>query len=150
MIDKTNGSIYLKKYNLTLKNRMTDDILLKSEFMKILKNSSGMRGGYVWYYFNEYEYKEWILLISVCFKNDILEQISFTSIEKNESCDWSDWAFEKEMNRKNKNEELLFDVFGTKPELIDKECSVYNFEWGKIISSYDQKSGSSRIIIQYK
>lgn len=53
---------------------------------------------------------------------------------------WNDWSEEKELQRKESHEKWLDKIIGSKR----------NFSWGNIDSVYDQKSGTSLIIITYK
>ena len=53
---------------------------------------------------------------------------------------WHNWNLDNELKKKKKNDKLLQQYLGDPP---------YIYKWGNIESIYDQKSGSSEIIIKY-
>jgi len=53
----------------------------------------------------------------------------------------SDWSRERELDRKAQHDALLSRDLGAPP---------YAFEWGNILSVFDERSGGSIIIVEYR
>jgi hypothetical protein len=59
----------------------------------------------------------------------------------NKSVSWDDWSEEKELETKNRQDNLLKQNFGDPP---------YEYQWGSLELVYDKRSGSSHLIISYR
>jgi hypothetical protein len=83
--------------------------------------------------------KKWYVRLQ--FHADLLTRVEVTVADPNERQSWSDWSREKELDRKAQHDALLSHDLGTPP---------YAFAWGKIFSVFDERSGGSSIIVDYK
>lgn len=83
--------------------------------------------------------KKWYL--QLCFHADRLTRVGVTVADPNERQSWADWSREKEQDRKVQHDVLLTNDLGTPP---------YNFSWGKVLSVFDERSGGSSIIVEYR
>jgi len=78
---------------------------------------------------------------TVLFKSDTLESIHLSMADPKFGNRWKEWSEEKELKRKNANDQWLIGK-GLVPG------KKYN--WGSVTSGYDQKAGSSIILIRYQ
>ncbi len=87
-----------------------------------------------------FEDNEDSLVMIAYFKGEKLESIHISLLNPEFGTNWSDWSEEKQLNLKQANDSWLM-----KNDLTpDKQYS-----WGSVNSAYDQKSGSSHIVIKY-
>lgn len=99
-----------------------------------------LKNGYKWIYFKILS-EDSIFDVGVCFKNEKLNSIDFSFHKQNsKQLTWNDWSEQSEISLKTLYEEWLTSSIGKKR----------NFEWGKIRSYYDPKSGTAGIYINYK
>jgi len=72
--------------------------------------------------------------------NGLIHSLSFSSLIENEKLSWSGWSKEKELLRKELNDEWLYNQLGEPP---------YKYGWGEIVSESEIRSGSGHITIIY-
>jgi hypothetical protein len=82
------------------------------------------------------------ILVAAFFHVERLTEVELFYLLPNEpeSLGWESWSEVQEMERKALHEMQLKATLGDPP---------YEFEWGKVLSVYDSRSGASRIIIRY-
>lgn len=85
--------------------------------------------------------KEESLSVSIFFEGEKLESIHLAIVTSEFGLGWEDWSEEKELKRKLANERWLV----SKNLIAGK-----GYSWGTVSSDYDQKSGSSAIVVRYK
>ncbi len=78
--------------------------------------------------------------LSVTFFEGILDSVNLSPDWPGSPQSWAEWSLASELDKKAKNDTLLDKTLGLPP---------YAFSWGKVESSYDQKSGGSGIHISY-
>lgn len=78
--------------------------------------------------------------LSVTFFEETLTSASLSPNWPGSPQSWAEWSLESELDKKEKNDALLGQTLGPPP---------YAFSWGKVESSYDQKSGGSSIFVSY-
>ena len=76
------------------------------------------------------------------FGGSVLQRVSVQSDAPEFGMSWADWSEEGEFARKHFHELLLDSILG-------KGWSRRRYPWGKVESCYDQKGGSSSIIVTY-
>ncbi len=86
--------------------------------------------------------RDYVFLIRLYFDKEnqslILTQIA--TVGHGEKITWQDWSYNKEIERKNRNEKWLLE------EINKTDC---NYRWGSIKSVYNSLEGSSYVIIKY-
>lgn len=74
------------------------------------------------------------------FDRGVLKRVSWRPKWPGAPTSWKDWTEEGELKVNELNNQLLLQVLGPPP---------YEYEWGRISSSYDPRSGSSNIVVAY-
>jgi hypothetical protein len=141
MFDIKNGTIYLEKYKINIEPSFTHEKFCSSELFKkatpFVKNPP----------YNSYRLEEGInflgekFTIVLFYHNDRLSRMNLSFYVPNKSVSWDDWCEEKELETKNRQDNLLKQNFGDPP---------YEYQWGSLESVYDKRSGSSHLIISYR
>lgn len=85
--------------------------------------------------------KEDSLVIVVFFKGENLESVHFTSSDPKFGINWKDCSEEKELARKQANDQWL---------KINGLIQGNKYVWGSVWSTYDKRSGFSTIVFQYQ
>ena len=75
------------------------------------------------------------------FYGEKLTTVELSFADANEERSWSDWSKEKELARKRRHDQVLSQTLETQP---------YLFSWGRVNSNFDERSGSSSIVISYE
>lgn len=132
MIDKTTGTVTVE--NLTISKVDTKSSFLTKNSTLILDTFNNNE----WITYRLINFQE--VIISLIFNGEKLKQIHLVSIDPNSGGDWNSWSIESEKVRKQIHDKWLTTDLYTQP---------YVYEWGKVDSVYDDKSGCSQIIIHY-
>lgn len=82
---------------------------------------------------------ECILIVS--FVGEALQEIYIYPLWTEQPTQWFDAQQSVEQANKKRNDRLLENLLGTPP---------YEYSWGEITSIYDQKGGSSGIVVRYQ
>lgn len=82
--------------------------------------------------------REFRVLLYFSEENLIMTQLSI--IMDGDTTDWNQWSMEREKVRKEQHDMWLMDEIGRPP---------YRYPWGVITSTYDPRSGTSHITINY-
>jgi hypothetical protein len=150
MINIYNGEISIPEYNTVLRKEMTEIELQNTKFYKILKDIRKFENGYSWFDFNSFQFKNWKILLQICFKNSLLNTIELTTIEDNDSKTWNEWSEKEQINIYKRNSQFLKEILLKKGnESKDKRLIEYDFEWGSVYSTFDKKSASCNIGVKY-
>jgi len=139
IIDFENGQINVK--NSFFKHNMTfmDSLQQAKKFDYEVRD---FKNGYKCIYFKTKEIKGYFFHIGLCFKDDFLDFVDFRflTLEELKNDTWDNWSEEKELKKKERYENWLDDSIGSNRQFI----------WGKTVTYYDSKGGSSGILIKYK
>lgn len=86
--------------------------------------------------------RDYIFLIRLYFnkENQSLMLAQIATVENGEKITWEDWDYNKEIERKIRNDKWLLE------EINKTNC---NYKWGSIKSVYNSLEGSSYVIIKY-
>ena len=79
-------------------------------------------------------------MVALEFCGEALMRVELCNADDQYGKSWNDWSEEKELLRKRSHDEWLKRVLGD---------GDYVFPWGRVVSVYDQKGGTSRIIVEY-
>jgi len=159
MLDLETGTILLEKSNVVLSRTLSVD-KFKNDFpASQIHDTQDMGNGYLWSRFFDEIFKDEPCLFSLCFEpSKYLSQI-FLFPGKNEFSDWNDWSEAQMKKDKEYFDKWLFKVFDLfelhKPRkswlqtIFDTRKPYKGYDWGKIASYLDQRSGDSGIVINY-
>jgi predicted NACHT family NTPase len=140
MIDKNTGQIKLTD-SLELKPNSNFDFL-ESQKLGEVQETQDMGNGYKWLHIKNIQIDNKYFIISLCFKEDELTELSMVLDDKlfDLSSDWSSWNEQKEKEDLKKYQGWLNKELGEETK----------FHWGDVWASYDPRAGSSSIGIRYK
>jgi len=111
-----------------------------------------------WYKFEGGLVEEHILHIHLCFYSEnIVSFHTSVNLHSTNPPKWEDWSLEAESQQKLFHDKLLQSILGNphkKLRTLEKYVGLnyavqYSYNWGKVWSGYDEKSGSSSIIVSY-
>jgi hypothetical protein len=88
-----------------------------------------------------FEEREDSLVVVLFFKGEKLESVHFCVSDPKFGTGWEDWSEEKELERKQSNDQWL-----KRNGFVPGE----KYSWGSVWSDYDPKGGSSMIVICYQ
>ena len=141
MFDISNGTIYFRKYGVSFDPSLTHEMFSRTELYKdatpYIMNPP----------FRSYKIKEPIdildkrFMLVLFFNKERLNIIQLSFCDRYKPSGWDDWYEEKEIEIKKQQDVLLKDNLGNPP---------YEYQWGSLESVFDQRSGSSHIILTYK
>jgi hypothetical protein len=77
---------------------------------------------------------------SLCFNDEKILNFSFSSAKACFGTSWSDWSKENELKRNSENSRILNQL---------KLSTSTEYTWAKIWSGFDEKSGSSSVVINF-
>ena len=140
MIDKNTGHIKLTDA-LELKPNSSFDFI-ESQKLGELQETRDIGNGYKWLDIKNIQIDNKYLIISLCFKEEKLSQLSMVMNDSpfDLNPDWSSWTEKQEKEDLKKYQNWLNQELG-------KETK---FSWGEVKASYDSKGGFSSIGIRYK
>ncbi len=138
LIDIDSGHIQINKKLFYHKMSFEEALNQSGEFKR---ETLDYKNGYKWINLNEIELFDYFFHFGLCFKNDHLDYIDFgfSSLDELKKT-WADWTEANQLSKKEFYKKWLTDNLGKKRK----------FNWGKIETYYDQKGGTTGILIQYK
>ena len=148
MIQKNNGDITT---SLGLINsKLTLDEYRTTELFNDISDFVDHQNGHANYTFRNIKIGNQDFSITLYFHGNKLFIVSlFCHIELlNNEISWSNWSLESEQKRKELHDKLLVKWLGKGK--VNSNTLIYKYKWGIINSTYDPKSGSSNISINYK
>ena len=80
------------------------------------------------------------LSIAVYFNGETINSVHISLVDSEFGAGWNDWSQEKEMKRKQANDQWL-ESHGLMPGK--------KYQWGTVWSGYDPKGGFSSVVISY-
>jgi hypothetical protein len=86
--------------------------------------------------------------VSMTFEKERLEIVSLSLRDEAESAPWEDWSEKRERRRKTKHDAWLEKTLGA-PARDDDVGVYYDYAWGRVLSTFDPRSGSSDIVVTY-
>lgn len=140
MIDRSTGNIKLTD-SLVLSPKSNFELLEKLDLGEV-REIQDMGNGYKWLIIKNIQVENKYFIISLCFKEEELTQLSMVVNEErfNLSPDWSSLSEQKEKEDLKKYQYWLNKELGKNT----------NFQWGDVWAAYNSKDGSSSIVIRYK
>lgn len=136
ILDISNGDFYLSTNEIIA----SEDSYSKIISFKSIDHSTNLGNDYKWIYFRNIKISNLYFFLAICFHKEILKSISFSFTLIPQEMNWNNWNETEELEQKK-----VFDIW-----LNDHFGKNRNFDWGKINSYYDEKGGSSGILIEYK
>lgn len=86
--------------------------------------------------------------VSLTFAKGRLVRVEVSLREDGESASWDEWSERRERRRKAKHDAWLAKTLGA-PARKDEVGVHYDYAWGRVLSTFDPRSGSSGIVVSY-
>ena len=139
MINKDNGHLeILPQIKLT-----PNDSLDRAEGLKLgeAQELSDIRNGYKWLTLKNIEVDNEYFIITLCFLNDRLKSLNLVVSDKRFDLngDWNSWDEPDEKRKLTEFQKWVKRQLGREGQ----------FSWGQVNASYDQRGGSSSILVIY-
>ena len=140
MINKNNGHIRLHD-SLALKPNLNIDLVENQDFEDV-QETRDLGNGYKWIDIKNIQIENKYFIISLCFKENELAELSIILNDKpfDLSTSWDSWNEQDEEKKLIEYNNWLIEQLGT--------TRVFN--WGEVWADYDPRGGSSSIGIRYK
>jgi hypothetical protein len=138
-IDSATGALNLPELGLSIFHTLARQEFLKSQAFS--QSRPGVQNP-PWrtYSLPQIPLADSILHINILFNGEHLDSLSLAHSAEPFGLSWGDWSKEKELARKNFHETWLNQIY----------APVGRYPWGKIESLYDDRGGSSSILIRYE
>lgn len=139
-IAKDTGSVTIAE--ISISPNLTRSALKVSQDFSAWQSYVGDAISYFSYKRRVIENESQRILVAVFFHVEQLTEVELFYLLPNEpeSSGWENWSEAQEVERKALHETQLQATLGESP---------YEFEWGKVLSVYDSRSGASHLIIRY-
>lgn len=147
MIDATIGNIKLG--DVLISKAMNAENFLESNAVKyIYKKEQSI---YLTVYLKNILYDNQTFIVVLYFNEQKVLKFVSMCIGSDTDKSWSDWSEERELDIKRKNDEWLSKQLGepTRSENYPYPIDEYEYDWGTVSSSYDPRSASSSIWVNY-
>ncbi len=139
MIDLVNGGLALDRNSLIIRKGLTKNEFEKSSLIDEVLNHQSY--GFTSYYIRPQLIGNTFFVIVLYFNpQDILDFVNLSLTDSDRVPSWDDWSESRAKQKKEEHDEWLLRNIGKPP---------YKFPWGEISSTYDPRSGSSKITIKY-
>ena len=139
MIHKTTGRLELSE-SITIQ---ANDTFEKINALKLgeVQEVRDMQNGYKWLTIKNLQVDKHFFILSLCFHNNRLISVNILVDDKrfDLNLSWIDWSEEDELTK------LAVYKKWIKAELGHEG----KFPWGEISASYDQKGGSTSVVVRY-
>lgn len=119
-----------------------------------LVSDRSIGNGYEWYHFKDVPILEQpLFFVSLCFFYGGLHSAVLSVQGKEYPTSWEDWTVEGELRRYGSHKLILAKELSRKPDYERKEpypYLEYRYEWGRVSSYQDPRSGSTAISFTYE
>jgi hypothetical protein len=141
MINKETGQINFPGWNVSLSPSLTRERFLKSSLAKGAKVRVKNEPYCSWSLVpTKWEDDKW-WHTTVFFKGKKLYQVNLAVSDNERGSQWKDWSEQLELRKKDYYMALIDRLLGF--------SAHHSFPWGSIEAVYEEKTGSSHIIIKY-
>ncbi len=86
--------------------------------------------------------------VSMTFEEGRLALVNLSLRDDGESASWEEWSAQRERSRKAKHDAWLEEALGA-PAREDEMGAHYDYAWGRVLSTFDPRSGASYIVVSY-
>jgi hypothetical protein len=141
MLDPETGALRFDEPKVTLGADLTLTSFLQSTLAKTIGDKLVGGEGYQTFWFKQHHASGGLTLaVGLCFQNERLENVELQNDDPAFGTSWDDWSEAKELSRKQSHDRWLNKCVGGRR----------NFPWGEVWSGYDERGGSSSIVIRYR
>jgi len=137
MLHKGTGELFIESIPVTLGPRFTRRDL---SALPVAAQSQVVNEPYHSYSLGAQQISGQSFFVVLYFYGQQLESIDMAHGAGEFGTSWDDWSEERELRRKQWHDDWLREQTGQ---------ASHVYEWGKVHSSYDPRSGGSSIIIRY-
>jgi len=143
MINKETGEIKFPNWDVSLSRYMTRESFLKSSLAQGATIEVRNEPYCSWKLIpRKWDDNKWWIVI-VYFEGERLFQVILAASDSETSSGWENWSEESEKQLKNCYALVLGQLLGV------SGAKPYKFSWGTVEAVYDERSGSSFIVIRY-
>jgi len=150
-LDLMTGTFYFDKPSVTIMPTLTTDDLqpwAEHGIEKVTQNPPWLLLGYRRFMIGSEAFAGLI-----CFKDGAIQNISLMSTRPEFGTSWNDFSHEKEEARQAFHNQWLAEQVDKRKGLLtlDEPFKTWewDFNWGKIVSGWDTKNGTTEIVIVY-
>jgi hypothetical protein len=137
MINKNSGIISINE--IAISSKLNKSSFLASKMAEYIESEE--IHVYSNYYMKPQDYMDMSVRLILYFdQSDKLDMVNIYLNDSNSEISWKNWSKEKEMKHKLAHDKWLKSELGEPP---------YCFNWGNVTSSFNSRSGSSSITINY-